>query len=397
MKDCNEALGCIRHFVKTHPERHPEQQKSLRHVEKNMLWIESSPILQVRTPISLAGKKWNTDRPMSWYTQSSGYIQRLSHGSLYTSVIFGTCHPELAELSCTPWPLNVWMNACEAHPPRHPEDCTRTMVETACRADSRWLIITTVYTKKYLARFQQVQYLPGTNAYIIGSLQIWYIILYPHPSTNSAIQISSPPVAAPHQPSRIGNQQMDANGTRAFMFCLIMFGQMLRAQDALAKVAYLILAWLRKTKYSWTYLPTHAIWQSQVAVCHNWPNNSNLIILWLLPVSVARRPLIFRVFFLWPTIRVLNPSFSCLPEKLFSEIPQRFDMVWQAFRTMTIQGVLGADLLFFGPLIVIFMMPSSMVMLFVPVVVMSLVRMQTLYYICSLSLEGRVFSVNCLL
>lgn len=83
------------------------------------------------------------------------------------------------------------------------------------------------------------------------SLEVYrYIILYPHPSTNSAIQISSPPVAAPHRPSRIGNQQMDANGTRAFMFCLIMFGQMLRAQDALAKVAYLILAWLRKTKYS---------------------------------------------------------------------------------------------------------------------------------------------------
>ena len=219
------------------------------------------------------------------------------------------------------------------------------------------------------------------------SLQIYHSL-----STNSAIQISSPPVAAPHQPSRIGNQQMDANGTRAFMFCLIMFGRMLRVRDALAKVAYLILAWLRKTKYSWTYLPTHAIWQSQVAVCHNWPNNSNLIILWLLPVSVARRPLIFRVFFLWPTIRVLNPSFSCLPEKLFSEIPQRFDMVWQAVRTMIIQGVLGADLLFFGPLIVIFMMSSSMVMLFVPVVVMSLVRMQTLYYICSLS---RRQSIQC--
>ncbi len=108
-------------------------------------------LLQVRTPISL-WENWKlTDLCHDTHNQS-GYIRPFSHGSLLqpsSALVI----PNLLRLSCTPWPLNVWMDACEAHPPRHPEaELGQWLIlfvrETACRANSQWLIIT---TKKYLS------------------------------------------------------------------------------------------------------------------------------------------------------------------------------------------------------------------------------------------------------
>ena len=87
-------------------------------------------LLQVRTPISL-WEKLKTDRLMSWYTQSK-WLHPAIFPWQFTSAIFSTCHPELAEVELHSLTFECLDGCLRGSSSSSSWSWTRTMVDPVC-------------------------------------------------------------------------------------------------------------------------------------------------------------------------------------------------------------------------------------------------------------------------